>query len=335
MELRSTTQRSWQEDLRQLLPRPAVLAAWLLLAITFVWFHWPVLSGLVGAWEREEDYQHGFVVPIFAAFLLWHRRDMILKSTGRGSWWGVAFLAAWIVLRAVAVYFKFDTLPAISMLFFFAGVALFVSGWQALRWSWPAIVFLFFMLQLPGSVHGLLSQRLQGLAARSSAYVIETLGIPTVLLGHVIQVGNPPEPLDVARACSGLRMLMLFFAMCVAVAFLARRPLWEKLLIVASAAPIAVISNVVRIVLTAILCELARRWPSVVSIEEAREIIHNWVGYVVMMPTGLLLLWLETYLLSKLMIAPLPERPLVVGALAGQQPVASEPAAVKKTRVQE
>ena len=82
---------------------------------------------------------------------------------------------------------------------------------------------------------------------------------------------------------------------------------------IASAVPIAVASNVARIVLTAVICEIGRQWPSLINVENAQEFIHNWVGYLVMMPLGLLLLWAEMALLSKLMLAPLPERPLVIG----------------------
>ena len=64
------------------------------------------------------------------------------------KWWGLAFLALWALMRWAAVYFNFESLPEMSMLPFFAGLALFVGGWQAFRWAWPAIVFLVFMIPL-------------------------------------------------------------------------------------------------------------------------------------------------------------------------------------------
>ena len=85
----------------------------------------------------QDDYQHGPFVPLFSLFLLWYRRDMIIPFAGRGSWWGLPFLALWAVMRWAAVYFNFGSLPEYSMLPFFAGLALFVGGWQALRWAWP------------------------------------------------------------------------------------------------------------------------------------------------------------------------------------------------------
>ena len=305
------TDRTVREDLRRLFPEPAVLAAWLVVAAAFVWLYWSSISHLVHVWATQEDYGHGFVVPIFAVALLWLRRDMILSYTGRGSWWGLPVLALWAVIRWTSVYFNYGSLPEYSMLVGFAGMAIFVGGWQALNWCWPSIVFLIFMIPLPGAMQGEFSQLLQGVATRISVFVIQTLGLPAVAQGHLINVND--RWLDVETACSGLRMLMLFFAMCVGMAFVVRKPLWEKLVMIASALPIAVVSNVARIVLTAVICEMGRQWPSLINVENAQEFIHNWVGYLVMMPLGLLLLWAEMALLSKLMLAPLPERPLVIG----------------------
>jgi exosortase len=248
---------------------------------------------------KSEDYQHGFIVPFFAIWLLWLRRDM-LPQNARGTWWGLPFFVVWAVMRWTSVYFNYGTLPELSMLPFFVGTALLVGGWKALLWSWPSILFCFFMIPLPGAVQGVASEQLQALATKLSTYTIQTLGIAAISEGNVIQLTE--RPLEVARACSGLRMMMLFFALCIGAAFVVKRPLWEKLVMIASAAPIAVVSNVVRIVLTAVIYHLATFWPNWIDLDTAGEVIHEWAGYM-MMPVGLLLLLAEMTLLSKLMLA--------------------------------
>ncbi|MCD4727850.1 MAG: exosortase/archaeosortase family protein [Pirellulales bacterium] len=316
-----TKNRSFSEELQRLLPGPKAQVAWLVLLVAFVWFYWSSIEKLVWIWYTEEDYQHGFFVPIFAVALLWLRRDMIVPFAGRGSWWGLPFFAVWAAMLWAAVYFRFESLPEMSMIPFFAGMALFVGGWQGLRWAWPAVVFLIFMIPLPGAVQGLASQELQRVATKLSVTTIQTFGIPAIAQGNVIQLTDIPEkPLEVAQACSGLRMMMLFFAICVGMAFLSKKPLWERLFLVASAIPIAVVSNATRIVLTAVLCKVAFHWPSIISVDTAFKFMHDMAGYL-MMPIGLILLWIEIYLLSKLLIMPLPERPLVVGRLATEEAV--------------
>jgi exosortase len=306
---------SIQEELKRLLPEPTAQMAWLALGVVFLWFHWESFRNLWAAW-KQEDYGHGYFVVPFSLFLLWWRRDMILSHALKGSWWGLVFFGLWALMRWAAVYFNYLSVPEYAMLPFFAGVALLVGGWRALLWAWPAIFFLFFMIPLPGALQGLVSQQLQGLAARLSLIVIQTIGIPAVGQGHVLQLSDAPEPLDVAQACSGLRMMMLFCAICIGAALIVRKPLWERLLIVASAAPIAVISNVIRIVLTGVVTEIARAWPSLITYENAMHYTHNWAGYL-MMPIGLLLLLGEMWLLSKLLIPPPPDRPLMAGMVTG------------------
>jgi exosortase len=301
---------SFQEELKRLLPTKAAQVAWFVVAVAFVWYYASSLRGLWITWWKYEDYQHGVFVPMFALVLLWVRRDMIIPFTGRGSWWGLPVLGIWALMRWTAIYFGYQSLPELSMLPFFAGLALFVGGWQSLQWSWPAIGFLVFMIPLPGFIQGFASEQLQTIATTISVFVIQTLGIPTVAQGNVIQLSG--KPLEVARACSGLRMMMLFFAICIGAVFVVKRPLWERLVIIASAAPIAVLANVTRIVLTGVAYEIAHRWPSLIDLEAHGETIHDWAGYM-MMPIGLLLLLAELQLLSKLMLEPLSDRPLFVG----------------------
>jgi exosortase len=311
------TDRPWQEDLRKLTPEPTVLVALGCLAVAFVWFYWTSLRGLTLVTWMNADYQHGPFVPVFSLFLLWYRRDMIIPFKGKGSWWGLAFFALWALMRLTAVYFNFGSLPEESMIPFFAGLALFVGGWQALHWAWPSVVFLAFMLPLPGDIQSALSQQLQGIATRLSVYTIQTLGIPAVSSGNVIQLTD--RPLEVEQACSGLRMMMMFFALSIGAAFIMKKPLWEKLLVIVSGAPIAIMANVARIVVTAVCFEIARHWPSLLSSENASKFIHDAAGLVIEAPCGVLLLILELTILSKLLLPPLEERPLMMSKLQAEQ----------------
>ncbi len=108
--------------------------------------------------------------------------------------------------------------------------------------------------------------------------------------------------IGVVEACNGLGMLLLFFALAAAVAVLARNRHWaERLLIVATAAPVAVLANVARITVTAFLHEF-------VSAHWADVVFHDLAGWL-MMPFALGLLYLELYVLSKLFVnVEAPER---------------------------
>jgi exosortase/archaeosortase family protein len=115
--------------------------------------------------------------------------------------------------------------------------------------------------------------------------------------GVVITLSH--SQLEVERACSGLRMLMLFVAVCVGAAFLIRRPFWEKAAVVLSAPPIAVAANVLRITITGILSD---------TTSAEADAVHTVVGWL-MMPLAVLMIWGEMALLERVFPSPESDQP--------------------------
>jgi len=270
------------------------------------------LAVLVGRWWNEPDYIHGFLVPIFSGVVLWVRREM-LRSDGLrvgplAVICGSLFFAACAAMRWASAYYSYPLAEPLSLIPCLMAVALFVGGWRMLRWSAPSIAFLFFMLPLPGSVAGVLSLPLQRVGSLAGAYILQLLGYPTYAAGNVIHM--PDAQLGVVEACSGIRMMMLFFAVCCGAAILMKRSPLEKLIVVFSAVPIAVVANVLRIVVTGILHQTAGH-------ELADRVFHDLAGFF-MMPTAVVLLWVELGLLSRLLTTRRPQRPISLGV-----PVAS------------
>lgn len=280
-------------------------AAWGILGVGLVVFvaYFGAISRLAHRWSNEPDYSHGFLVPVFSAVLLWIRRDMITPSSSvSGSWWGLVLIAVAGALRWVAGYYFYPLLDAPSLLPCLAGVTLLLGGWKALRWAWPSIVFLIFMVPLPGVVAGLLSQPLQRVATYSSTWLLQTVGLPAVAHGNVIALTQ--GEIGVVEACSGLRMLMLFLAITVGASFLVERPLWEKVLISLSALIIGLLTNILRITVTAVLYEY-------VGADLAEKVFHDLAGWL-MMPTAMLLLMLELFVMSKLLVTPSESGPILM-----------------------
>ncbi len=292
---------------RRWLPSPAVLIAWGVLLVALLFTYWSTLTHLEHEWRTNDTYSHGYVVPLFAAFLLWLRQGMVNPWPKHGTWWAVAFLAGWALLRWANFYLQYerdaDTLFPLLM-----GIALCLGGWRALHWSWPAILFLEFMVPLPARVSELAALPLQTLATRVTAYVLQTLGVPAIRIGNVIQLSDPSSKLDVERACSGLNMLTLFVAISVGAVFVIEAKWWEKAVIVASSIPIAIIANVLRITLKGAFQE----WISVA----AGNWVHDYAGWI-MMPLAMLMLWGEMTLISRLIVEVPSKGPLSLGEGAG------------------
>jgi len=167
------------------------------------------------------------------------------------SWSGLGLLLFGAALRLTAAHLYFEPLDAFSLVPTLAGLVWLAFGWQGLRWAWPAVAFLVFMLPLPFQVEGLLAQPLRALATTASTYALQTLGYAAVAEGNHILIDD--VRLGVADACSGLGMLMTFFALAPP-SPLILQPSWpDRVVIIASAVPIALVANVARITLTGVV----------------------------------------------------------------------------------
>jgi exosortase len=171
-------------------------------------------------------------------------------------------------------------------------VFLLLGGWTAWRWAWPALAFLVFMLPLPHRIAVAMAEPLQNFATVTSSFTLQTLGFPALAEGNVILLND--VDIGIVEACSGLRMLVIFFALSTGVALLIRRPLWERLLLVASAVPIALVVNILRITATGICYDqIGKGWTDAV--------FHDLAGWL-MMPAALVLLAVELCVLRRLFL---------------------------------
>lgn len=286
------------------LPEQTATSAWLLLLAllaALVWSYADAFWMLGTRWINEPDFSHGFFVPAFAIYLLYHRREM-LPATPSATWssllTGLALIAFTAVTRWTGIYQQFELLDPLSIIPCLFAVALVYGGWPYARWAWPAIAFLIFMIPLPGFISGQLSGPLQRIGTIASTFVLQTIGIPAIAQGNVICLTE--GRIGVVEACSGLRMLTVFFSITVGAAFILKRPLWEKCFIVMSAVIIGIITNVFRITITGIAHEYFGR-------ELADHLFHDLAG-LLMMPIAIALLLLECGLLSKLLVAPNSDR---------------------------
>ena len=71
-------------------PSPAASVAVLIvgvLAAATLWSYWPTLGQLAERWWIDPQYSHGFLVPVFAAVILWLRKPAEVKW--QPSAWGL------------------------------------------------------------------------------------------------------------------------------------------------------------------------------------------------------------------------------------------------------
>lgn len=262
--------------------------------------------GAMQFWDNPK-YSHGWLVPVFTAILLWLRYEPFGPVTIGARWAGVALLAAGVGLRCLTTYYPSHVLEMDSFVPAVMGVFLLVGGWKMIRWAGPAIAFLIFMFPLPGFLDSRLLGPLQKVATLSSTYLLQTMGIPSYSEGNRIVIGE--VELGVVEACSGLRMLTIFAALAVAITLVTERPLWERVVIILSAVPIALASNIIRITVTALLY-------LTVGPDLVERVFHDLDG-LFMVPLALGLLYIEFQILSNLVIEDTAAGPLQIGGAGG------------------
>jgi len=307
---------------------PGRSVALVLLGMCLLWASWPTLLDLADRWAHDPQYSHGYLVPLFAIFLLGRQRQALRALPFRRSWWGVWVLLAGVALNLGGSYFFVPWLCALSLVLALVGLCVLVGGWQALSLTWPALAFLLFMLPLPYRLQMALAHPLQRVATLASTYVLETLGLPAVAQGNLILLNG--TRIGVVEACNGLSMLVTFFALSTALVILSQRGWVERCAILFSAIPIALAANVVRISVTAVLQDT-------VGGKAAGVFFHDVAGWL-MMPLGLTLLGLELLVLRVLFVEARSEAseakdPDVTGAIPGTRrpPASSRPRGPART----
>ena len=269
-----------------------------LLAVT-AWSYWRIVGSILREWQRNDDYSAGQLVPLVALFLVWRERKNLRKCLLKPCWLGgIALVILAQATRFYGLVFMFDSIDNYSLALTIAGLVLMVAGWQVFRCISWILLFLFLMFPLPGRVHNMISGPLQSMATTGAVFFMEAFGVRVSQQGNVMML-NQNTPLAVAEACSGLRMLTAFIIVAAFIAYMVKRSRLQKAVVLASSIPVAVICNIIRIFVTAVIMLK-------VSSEAADKFFHDFAG-IVMMPIAVMLIFGELWLMEML---TLPETEL-------------------------
>jgi len=266
---------------------------WILPAVFFlvlVASHFAAITDLVGRWSKQEEYSHGFFIPLLSAWILWNRRDAIKENLGNGTWIGFVFLGGSILALILGELSALFLLAQLSFIFSLIGFALVLGGWKLLRICLFPIIFLVFAIPLPYFIDSTLSWRMQLLSSDWGVVFLRIFNVPVFLEGNVIDLGL--YQLQVVDACSGLRYLFPLMSLGVLGAYLYQGPLWQRILIFLSTIPITIVMNSFRIGVIGIMVNLY-------GIEMAEGALHFFEGWVIFMACALILFG-EIWLLNRL-----------------------------------
>jgi exosortase len=223
----------------------------------FVYLFHNEIENLVRRWLTDSSWSHGFLIPLFSLYFINQHKSEILNLQTKPNYLGLLFLICSIVFYIFNIvspsgYGYFSSMSAIAAL---GAVVLFLGGWRLIKYTWLPIAFLVFAVPLPIRYYVKLTMPMRHVAAKVAAALLNLVSqMEATASGVVIDViykGQRLEPpLNVAEACSGMRLLMAFLALGVAMAYLHYRPIWQRIVLLATTIPIAIFCNIIRVTVT-------------------------------------------------------------------------------------
>lgn len=265
-----------------------VLAA--LLGLVFA----DALIELEAVWRKKLEYSHGYMIPPISLWLALARAHAIqaeaMRGRIKGHWSGPLLVMVGLALAALGDLATIYVVVQFCLLLVLAGILIGGWGFVALRIMLLPLLFLAMMIPLPPFLYNQLSGALQLISSELGVAIIRAMNIGVFLEGNVIDLGV--YKLHVVEACSGLRYLFPLASFGLLVACFYRGPNWQRVLLVVSTAPIAVLMNGVRI---AIIGALVEHY----GIGAAEGFLHDFEGWAVFM-TCVAVLAFEAWLLNRI-----------------------------------
>ena len=286
-------------------PGNVVMFTLLMAGFIGLFFRWFTLQSQL-SWRFLEDWGHAFFVPVIAGYLVWQRREQILAARPRVFWPGII-----PVLTGILGYYTLSIGPIIGVhmgqgLFVVLtlwGGCLLLLGPEVTRWLMLPIAYLLFMITVSEAIMLRITWPLQ-LLASEGAYVL--LGLVGMVFGFSVSVdGNilnvvssdgVMHALNVAEACSGMRMVVAFVALAAAIALLASREWWQRLALLMLSVPVALLMNIIRVAVLGLA--------TLGNSDLAQGQAHTLIGTLLLIP-GLALFLGIVWVLGR--ITPAPE----------------------------
>lgn len=211
------------------------------------------LYGIATTLWREEDYAHGPVILAVLIWLIWDKREVLLEPVHqRQPAWGLSLLAFGLLLFVFGRSQGVSFLSIVSLIPVLAGTLLALRGKSGLASFWFPLVFIVYLIPLPGAFVGGITSPLKQYISQIAEQILYFSGYPIARSGVMLTIG--PYQLLVADACSGINSMFSLSAVGLLYLYIMQRKNWLHVgLILVSLLPIAFCANVIRVVFLVLL----------------------------------------------------------------------------------
>lgn len=297
---------------------PSTLGMVIPLTAAFVILFWTWIRTQVHYGVTSGDWSHTLFVPAICCGLLWPHRAWLERLRGVVFWPGLI-----PILLGIWTYFFFVVgVPnhlgqGLSLMLCIFGVALLLQGPRVMRYAFLPLAYFFFAITIPEKIMNHATWPLQAFAAEGGYIGLSMLGIKVEIMGNQLIVIDSTtfksNPLNVAEACSGMRMLIAFLALGGAVSLVGTRMWWKRVILIAMAPPLALLLNIIRIMVLGIA--------SLYNTSLAAGQAHTFIGTLLLIP-GFIIYMLILVAMNKavseppLALPPRKENPRPAGVTA-------------------
>lgn len=220
---------------------------WLPIAAGLLALYVPTFYHLANGLWHDDEYAHGPIILAVVLWLIWDKRQVLLDRTSNTSLQtGIPLLVSGILLYVLGRSQGITILDVGSLSLVLAGILLTMRGWNGLRAFWFVLLFIAYLLPLPGTfvdaVTGPLKQNVSVIAEQ----ILYAVGYPIARSGVVLTIGQ--YQLLVADACSGINSMFSLSAIGLLYLYLIQRKSWiHNGIILFCLFPIAFCANIIRV----------------------------------------------------------------------------------------
>jgi len=255
---------------------------------------WGGVTNLIKRWNLQEEYSHGFLIPLVTAYLIWQRKDLLKTLEFTPTWWPVGLVVAGLIVAVIGEISALYILIHFSIILILLALTWSAMGWRAFKFVLIPLGLLAFAIPLPYFLEATLTADLQLISSKLGVGFIRLFNIPVFLEGNVIDLGG--YQLQVVEACSGLRYLYPLMGVGFIVVYLYQAALWKRALIFLTTIPITILMNSLRIGVIGVLVEY---WGEGM----AEGFLHYFEGWIIFIACLAILLG-EMWLLNRFSKTP-------------------------------
>lgn len=251
------------------------------------------LEHLIVRWNTQEEYSHGYLIPLVSAYLIWQRRDFLNTLEFKSSWMPIGLVALGLLISVVGEISALYILIHFAIVLIILAMAWSLMGWNAFKHVLFPLGLLIFAVPLPYFLEATLTADLQLISSKLGVAFIRLFGIPVLAEGNVIDLGI--YKLQVVEACSGLRYMYPLMGVGFIIAYMYQVEMWKRILVFLSTIPITILMNSLRIGIIGILVE---NWGT----EMAEGFLHyfeGWIIFIACLAILLLEMWILNHIGSK------------------------------------